>query len=72
MAGGARVGGMIGKEHEARMVDVAHKVGTSEEDVLMAPGIGTLGTASWQRRAAGGVAAAAGAGRWEGQSNANS
>ena len=64
---------MICEEHEATgMVDVGSKVGTSEGDVLMVPGIGTPGTASWQGRTSGGVAAAVGAGRWEGRSNANS
>jgi len=63
---------MICEEHEARMVDVGSKVGTSKGDVLMVPGIGTPGTASWQGRTSEGVAAAVGAGRWEGRSNANS
>jgi hypothetical protein len=72
MAGRASIGGVIGEEHKAGMVDVESKVGMSEEDVLIVPGIGTPGTASWRERASGGVVAAAGAGRWEGQSNANS
>ena len=65
---------MIGEEHEAGMVDVASMAGMREEDDLevMVPVIGTAGTANWQGRASRAVAAAAGAGRWEGQSNANS
>ena len=65
---------MIGKEHEAGMVDVASMAGMHEEDDLevMVPVIGTAGTANWQGRASRAVATAAGIGRWEGQSNANS
>ena len=65
---------MIGEEHKAGMVDVASMAGMHKEDDLkaMVPVIGTAGTASWQGRASRGMAAAAGAGRWEGQSNANS
>ena len=54
------------------MVDVGSKVGTSKRDVLMVPGIGTLGMASRQRRTSERVAAAVGIGRWKGRSNANS
>jgi len=76
MVRGARTGGVIGiigEKHEAGMVDVASMAGMCEEDDLeaMVPVIGTAGTASWQGRAFRGMAAAAGAGRWEGQSNAN-
>jgi hypothetical protein len=63
---------MICKKHKAaRMVDVGSKVGTSEGDMLMVPGIGTPGMASRQGRMFGRVAATVGAGRWEGQSNPN-
>ncbi len=57
--------GVIGKEHEARMVDIASMAGISEEDdsEAMVPVIGTAGMASWQGRASRGVAAAVGAGR---------
>jgi len=77
MVSGARIGGvigMIGEGHEAGMVDVASMAGMSKEDdsEAMVPVIGIAGTVSWQGRASRGVAAAAGAGRWEGQSNANS
>jgi hypothetical protein len=55
---------MICEKHEAAgMVDVGSKVGTSEGDVLMVPGIDTPGTASQQGRTSGGVAAAVGTGR---------
>jgi hypothetical protein len=57
--------GVIGEEHEAKMVDVGSMVGTSKEDEAMVPVISTIGMANWQGRAFGGVAAAAGAGRWE-------
>ena len=71
MVRGARTGGvigMIGKEHEAEMVDVASMAGMHEEDDLevMVPMIGIAGMASWQGRASRGVAAAVGTGRWEG------
>jgi len=67
MVSGARIGGMIGmigKEHEAGMVNVVSIAGMSKEDdsEAMVPVIGTAGTASWQGRASRGVAAAAGAG----------
>ena len=68
VASGAGIGGMIGvigEEHEAEMVDVGSMVGTSKEDEAMVPVIGTTGMANWQGRAFGGVAAAAGAERWE-------
>jgi len=64
-AGTRGVIGVIGEEHEAEMVDVGSMVGTSKEDEAMVPVIGTTGMANWQGRVFGGVAAAAGAGRWE-------
>jgi hypothetical protein len=57
--------GVIGKEYEAEMVDVGSMVGASKEDKVMVPVIGTTGMVNWQGRAFGGVAVAAGAGRWE-------
>jgi hypothetical protein len=62
---GAGIGGVIGKEHEAEMVDVESMVGMSKEDEAMVSVIGTTGMANWQGRAFGGVAATAGAERWE-------
>jgi hypothetical protein len=77
MVRGAKTRGvisMIGEEYKAGMVDVASMAGMHEEDdsEAMVPVIGTAGMANWQGRASRAVAAAVGAGRWEGQSNANS
>jgi len=65
---------MIGEEYKAGMVDVASMAGMCKKDnsEAMVPVIGTAGMANWQERASRAVAAAAGAERWEGQSNANS
>jgi hypothetical protein len=68
MVRGARTGGVIsviGKEHKARMVDVASIAGMHKEDDLeaMVPVIGIAGMANWQGRASRAVAAAGGAGR---------
>ena len=59
------VGGVICEGHEARVVYVACMSG---EDEVMVPMIGTAGIMSWEGmgRASVGMAAAAGAVRWEG------
>jgi hypothetical protein len=49
-AGTRGVIGVIGKEHKAEMVDVGSMVGTSKEDEVMVPVIGTIGMANWQGR----------------------
>ena len=59
---------MIGKEHEAEMVNVASMVGTSWEDDVMVPVTGTAGMGSWEGRASTGVVGAVGEVRWEGAS----
>jgi hypothetical protein len=54
--------GVIGEEHEVRMVDGARVACMSWEDVL----VPVTGTVSGEGRASVGAAAAAGAVRWEG------